>query len=248
MNQSRPSGQTDLGNHPNLSIVIPVHNEEGILLSAVHDLLMRLPALSRTFELILAENGSADSTVAIAEDLASKHREVVTFSVGEPNYGLALRQGIERASGEYVICDEVDICDVNFYWRAVELLEKGEADLVVGSKAMAGSNDKRPFGRRAATYVINRMLRFMLDFEGTDTHGLKAFRREALLGTVHECVVDKDLFASELVIRAGRGETRVVEIPVNIVEKRPPSVDLVRRVPAVIMGLGRLYTAIQKGR
>ena len=232
---------------PEISIVIPVHNEEGILLSAVHDLLMRMPALGRSYELILAENGSVDRTAIIAAELAAKYEPVTTFSIGEPNYGLALRQGIERAVGMYVLCDEVDICDVNFYWRAIELLERGEADLVVGSKAMPGAKDKRPLSRKAATFVINRLLRLLVDFQGTDTHGLKAFRREKLLWAVQACVVDRDLFASEFVIRAGRGETKVMEIPINIVEKRPPSVDLLRRVPAVIKGLGRLVMAIRWG-
>ncbi|MCP4674909.1 MAG: glycosyltransferase family 2 protein [Deltaproteobacteria bacterium] len=232
---------------PSISIIIPIHNEEGILLSAVHDLLMRLPALDRSFELILAENGSNDRTIAIAEELSTKYPEVSTFSAPEPNYGIALRMGIERARGKYVLCDEVDICDVNFYWRALELLEKDEADMVVGSKAMPGSNDKRPLGRRMATSVMNGLLKMLLDFQGTDTHGLKAFNREKLLWAVQACVVDRDVFASELVIRAGRGETRVTEIPVNIVEKRPPSVDLVRRVPAVLKGLGRLFLAIRFG-
>ena len=48
------------------------------------------------------------------------------------------------------------------------------------------------------------MLRVALDFRGTDTHGLKAFHRETLLPVVEACVIDRDLFASELVIRAGR--------------------------------------------
>jgi len=232
---------------PVISIIIPIHNEEGILLSAVHDLLMRLPALDKSFELILAENGSTDRTATIVEGLSKKHAEVSTFSYFEPNYGAALRQGIERASGTYVICDEVDICDVNFYWRALELLESDSADMVVGSKAMPGSNDKRPLGRKAGTFVINHLLKALLDFKGTDTHGLKAFKRNKLLWAVEACVVDRDLFASELVIRADRGETKVMEIPVNIVEKRPPSVDLVRRVPAVLKGLGRLVVAIRLG-
>jgi hypothetical protein len=61
--------------------------------------------------------------------------------------------------------------------------------------------------------------------------------------------VDKDLFASEFVIRAGRlSDIKVVEIPVEIIEKRPPSIDLVRRVPAVLKGLGRLFVAIRFGR
>ncbi len=229
------------------SIVIPIHNEEGILRSSVHDLLMRLPTLERSFELILAENGSVDKTPTIAEELSQKYPEVSTFSYFEPNYGAALRKGIVSAKGKYVMCDEVDICDVDFYRRALAVLEADEADMVVGSKAMAGSNDNRPIHRRAGTYTINKLLKLLLGFEGTDTHGLKAFNRKALLGAVDECVVDRDLFASELVIRAGRGETKVTEIPVDITEKRPPSIDLVRRVPAVIKGLSRLVLAIRLG-
>jgi glycosyltransferase involved in cell wall biosynthesis len=233
--------------NPEISVVIPIHNEEGILSAAVHDLLAKLPRLGRPFEIILAENGSADATIELATALAAEHAEVVTFSAPAPDYGLALREGIERARGAFVMCDEIDICDVGFYERALALLDGGRADLVVGSKVMHGAFDRRPFGRRAATHVINGLLRLLLGFKGTDTHGLKAFRRDALLAVVHSCIVNRDLFASELVIRAERGGVRVVEIPVTIVEKRPPSIDLVRRVPQVLKGLGRLVAAIRLG-
>lgn len=231
-----------------LSIIIPIHNEEGILTSAVNDLLVRLPVLNRTFEIILAENGSRDDTVKIAESLSEEHEEVSTFSADQPNYGLALRQGISLAKGQFVMCDEIDICDVDFYGRALELLDAGDADLVVGSKAMKGAHDKRPASRRAATAVINGLLRLILDFKGTDTHGLKAFRRTLLTPIAEACVVDRDLFASEFVIRAGREGVHVVEIPVTIVEKRVPSIDLARRVPAVLKGLARLFVAIRLGK
>jgi glycosyltransferase involved in cell wall biosynthesis len=233
--------------NPEISIVIPIHNEEGILSAAVHDLLAKMPRLGRTFEIILAENGSADGTIEAATSLSEEHPEVTTFSAPAPDYGLALREGIERARGRYVMCDEIDICDVGFYTRALELLDGGRADLVVGSKVMAGAFDRRPFSRRAATHVINGLLRILLGFKGTDTHGLKAFRREALLDVARRCIVNRDLFASELVIRAERGGVRVAEIPITIVEKRPPSIDLVRRVPAVIKGLARLVAAIRLG-
>ena len=62
---------------------------------------------------------------------------------------------------------------------------------------MRGSRDRRPFTRRAATKVLNRMLWVTTGFEGTDTHGLKAFRRDTLLHTVGKCVVDRDLFARD---------------------------------------------------
>ena len=74
---------------------------------------------------------------------------------------------------------------------------------------------------------------------------MKAFRRAALLDTVQRCVVDKDLFASELVIRAERYNVRVMEIPIQIVEKRPPSIHLFRRVPNVLKNLARLVYVIR---
>jgi len=232
---------------PHLSIVIPVYNEEGILVSAVHDLMARLPALGRTFELIIAENGSTDRTVEIAAELSERYPQVSSFSASAPDYGLALRQGIERARGTFVVCDEIDICDVDFHRRALDILEAGSADMVVGSKAMKGADDRRPAGRRVATLVMNGLLRVFLGFRGTDTHGLKAFRKEAIEEVARSCLVNRDLFASELVIRAQRTGVGIVEIPVRITEKRPPSIDLVRRVPAVLKGMARLVAAIRLG-
>ena len=81
------------------------------------------------------------------------------LSLGEPNYGLAMKQGILEARGTFVICDEIDLLDTEFYARALALLERSDTELVVGSKAMVGSNDQRPLFRRAATRVYNGMLR-----------------------------------------------------------------------------------------
>src|SRR5690242_21668370 len=89
---------------PRLSIVIPIFNEEGILHSAVVDLVSRLSELRWSYEILLSENGSTDRTVAIAEELASKFPEVQIHSLGAPNYGKAMRQGILRARGEFVVC------------------------------------------------------------------------------------------------------------------------------------------------
>lgn len=230
---------------PDVSIVIPIYNEEAILRDAVAGLLDRLAGVDYSFEIILAENGSKDATVAIANELHERHPMVSTFSASEPDYGLALRQGIDRARGTYVFCDEIDLCDTEFYARALPLLRSGEADFVVGSKAMKGANDERPLFRRLGTYVINGMLRVALDFRGTDTHGLKAFRREPVLPIARSCVVNRDLFASELVIRSHRAGLSVVEIPVRVLEKRPPSVGLARRVPAVLKNLSQLVWAIR---
>lgn len=230
---------------PDISIVIPIYNEEGILREAVTELDAALSEFSYSYEIILAENGSSDNTVELAETLASEFETVRTFSLGEPNYGKAMRRGILEARGTWVLCDEIDLCDSDFHARAMELLAHGDADMVVGSKVMKGAHDERPPFRRLATRVINGMLRVSLDFRGTDTHGLKAFHRETLTPIVHQCVIDRDLFASEFVIRAGRAGLRVVEIPIRVAEKRRPAINLVKRVPDVLKGLARLTYAIR---
>jgi glycosyltransferase involved in cell wall biosynthesis len=230
---------------PDLSIVIPVYNEEGILHASVIDLMARLDELPWSYEILLAENGSRDRTVAIGEELSQKHPQVSIHSLGAPDYGLALKEGIKRARGTFVMCDEIDLCDTDFYQRAIALLEPDQADLVVGSKAMPGAEDRRPMFRRGATLVINGMLRALVGFHGTDTHGLKAFRRDRLLDTVEHCQLTRDLFASEFVIRAEREGKRVQEIPIRIVEKRPPSINLFKRVPKVLKDITRLTYMIR---
>jgi glycosyltransferase involved in cell wall biosynthesis len=232
---------------PKLTIIIPVHNEQDILVTSVTELMSDISRWREglSYELILAENGSEDSTLSLAQELGRKHENVRVLSLGQPNYGAALRQAILMARGEWIICDEIDLCDVGFYRRAIELLEEDRADLVVGSKAMPGARDQRPLPRKVATRVINGMLKLLVGFSGTDTHGLKAFRRDRLLEAARRSVVDKDLFASEFVIRAEKMGVRVMEIPVEVAEKRRPSVDLVRRVPNVLKNLATLFYVLR---
>lgn len=234
---------------PELSVVIPVYNESSIVQSAAEELCAALEAQGADFELILAENGSKDSTATIVDALSQRMPRVRALHVGEPNYGKALREGIRAARGTFVLCDEIDLCDVGFYDRALPHLRSGEAELVVGSKAARGARDQRPLLRRAGTKVINGILRLSVGFTGTDTHGLKAFRRERLLEVVDACLVDRDMFASEFVIRAGRMGRKVREIPVVVQEKRRPTINLMRRVPNVLKNVARLvyYIRIRGG-
>jgi glycosyltransferase involved in cell wall biosynthesis len=233
---------------PDVSIVIPIYNEEGILSASVADLTEKLsnsPVWDYSYELILTENGSNDATVEVARSLMERHPELRLMHTEEPDYGLALRRGIHAARGTYVIGDEIDLCDTDFYHEAMELLSDGSHDLVVGSKALRASSDKRPLYRRLATKVLNGLFRVFLGFRGTDTHGLKAFRREALLPVVDACLVNKDLFASEFVIRAERMGIEMTEIPLTVVEKRKPSTNLFARVPNVLKNLARLVWHIR---
>jgi glycosyltransferase involved in cell wall biosynthesis len=230
---------------PWLSVVIPVYDEEGIVASACLELMGELDRRGWDYELLLSENGSRDRTPAILAELSRAHPRLRSVHSGEPNYGLALRRGILEARGRLVVADEIDLCDPGFYDRALPILEREEADMVVGSKRARGSVDGRPAFRRIATWVHNTVLRVALGFRGTDTHGVKAFVRERIAPVAGRCVVDRDVFASELVLRAGLEGKRVVEIPVELHEKRPPTIGLLRRVPDVLRQVTRLFWVLR---
>jgi glycosyltransferase involved in cell wall biosynthesis len=228
-----------------VSFVIPVYNEEAILHAAVVDLCERLEPHGLRYEIILAENGSRDGTAEVAHRLSARHPEVRLEQSLTPNYGKALQRGILSARGRYVICEEIDLCDVDFHLQALQLLRADQADFVIGSKLIGGARDERPVLRHAASQLYTGVLRLLFDFPGTDTHGLKAFRRELVLPLVEACQVDRDVFASELVLRAYQSRVRVVEIPVRVLEKRPPSINLLRRVPGVLKNLWQLTWALR---
>lgn len=230
---------------PFLSIVIPVYNEELILPGSIEQLIVKMQRFDFPYEIIITENGSTDDTVEIAGDLEKRHPFVRLLRHHEPNYGAALRHGILEAKGKLVVCDEIDLCDVSFYERAIPMLKNGQADMVVGSKALAESRDNRPIMRRTATKVLNGLLRYGTGFKGTDTHGLKAFVRERLSGVAEKCILEKDLFASEFVIRSEREGYGVIEIPLLVREMRAPSINLYRRVPKAFKDLTRLIYLIR---
>jgi len=231
-------------NAPEISIVIPVYDEAAIVREATRELRRKLDALGWEYEIVLAENGSRDGTQDLLREIAREDPRVRWFHEERPDYGRALKRGILEARGRVIICDEIDLCDVGFYQRALPIIAEG-ADLVVGSKAMRGADDARPWIRRMATRLITLLLRLTTGFRGTDTHGLKAFVRARLVPVVRACTVERDLFASELVIRAQRAGREVREIPIALREKRPPSIQLLRRVPRVLKGLLQLAWAIR---
>ncbi len=231
---------------PQVSIVIPVFNEEALLFGAVTELIKRMEVFEFEYEIIITENGSSDATREITLKIERDYSQIRVYLTDEPNYGKALKKGIEKSKGKFVICDEIDILDINFYKSALDILFNNHADMVIGSKLHSDALDRRPFLRRLATIFINYfLLNIFLGFKGTDTHGLKAFNKERLMPIVHRCVADKDLFVSELVIRAEREKFNVVEIPVEIVEMRKSRINLFKRVPNVIKNLTKLVWVIR---
>jgi hypothetical protein len=93
------------------------------------------------------------------------------------------------------------------------------------------------------TWGFNVFLRIVFKFTGTDTHGIKAFRSDPVRPLVEACKTDRDVFTTELVIRMERADLRMCEIPLEITERRPAPVNILRRVPGTLRNLWRLWKA-----
>ena len=152
------------------------------------------------------------------------------------------------ARGELLVCAELGAHHAHFHERALELLSRTNVDLVIGSPLLAGSTDERPMVRRMTSRLYTWLLRRLFGFRGTDTRGLKVFRRRTLLPLVKQCVTDQDVFTSELAIRAYRASLDVREMPVRHATPCPSPGNMLQRLPHVMLNLFKLTWAIRFAR
>lgn len=224
-----------------VSVVIPAYNEAGLLAETLDEIVHGLRARRSSFEVIVVENGSTDGTRALAHDLATASPEVSVRVLPRPDYGEALRTGILAAAGTQVVIFDVDYYDLDFLDRALVALDAPERPaVVVGSKRAPGTRDDRSASRRLITAAFANTLRLGFGLQVSDTHGMKALDRVAVAPIARRCRNGRDLFDTELILRADRAGLTVTELSVTVVERRPSRTPIARRAARTILGLARL--------
>jgi glycosyltransferase involved in cell wall biosynthesis len=220
---------------PIVSIVMPVFNEEFLLPEAIPQLYEALISQEISCEILICENGSTDSTLTEACELADKFDRINVLTSNKADYGAAIRSGILAAKAPYVFVFDIDYYDVGFLERALTLLKR--YDIVIASKLAPGADDKRSALRRMITRGFSLTIKTLFNTSISETHGMKAFRREAVEPVMKRTRSGKDLFDTELIIRAERAGLRITEIPVTVEEKRPTRSSILKRIPRTITGL-----------
>ena len=120
---------------PGLSVFFPAYNDSGTIASLVISARQTAAGLTDDFEVIVVNDGSADSTAQIIDELARTYPEVkVVHHPRNRGYGAALRSGFAAATRELVFYTDGDAqydpSEMAILWRA---LESG-VDLVNGYK------------------------------------------------------------------------------------------------------------------
>lgn len=165
-----------------LSVVIPAFNEEGSIAATVRAITDRLKRDEIDYEIVVVNDNSTDGTAAVLDELTRDERVVPLLSPYEGGFGLAVRAGLERYTGDcvaIVMADSSDSPDdlVRYY----ELLEEGH-DCAFGSRFIAGSQvHDYPRLKLRINRFVNSMINvvFRLGYNDT-TNAFKAYRREVI--------------------------------------------------------------------
>jgi glycosyltransferase involved in cell wall biosynthesis len=229
---------------PQVSVVMPAHNEEHFVGPAVREVAAGLTGRGLSFEILVVENGSSDDTATVAKALTTEVSQLRPLSFPAPDYGRSLRAGFLAAEGDIVVNFDVDYFDLDFLDQALAALADPDVSIVIGTKRAPGSEDARPLPRRIVTAGFTTILRLGFGLRASDTHGMKALRREAVLALVEAARFGTDLFDTEVVIQAERAGLRIAEIPVRVEERRPSRTPIARRAARTLVGLARLRRSI----
>ena len=202
-----------------VSVVMPCLNEEETLGTCIQKAQNTLEELGIQGEIVIADNGSTDASVAIAERLGAR-------IVHQPlrGYGAAYLAGIAAAEGQYIVMgDSDDTYDFTDLERFITPLRDG-CDFVIGNRLkgeiLPGAMPKlhRYLGNPVLTGILNLLFRSGV----SDAHcGMRSFTREAYQQM--ELQTTGMEFASEMVIKAIKTDLKIKEIPITYYPRKGES-------------------------
>ena len=141
---------------PRLSICVPFYNEEESI-APMHDAIVgALEPLGLTFEMIFVDDGSRDSTLAIAVGIAKQDPRVRVVKFRR-NYGqtAAMAAGIEAARGDVIVTMDGDLQnDPRDIPQFLELIDQGH-DIVVGWRH---DRQDKLISRKIPSRIANRLI------------------------------------------------------------------------------------------
>jgi glycosyltransferase involved in cell wall biosynthesis len=214
---TQPSATTqsslDASEQPvDVSVVIPCLNEANSIGICVGKALDAFRSSGLRGEVVVADNGSTDGSIDIAEKLGAR-----VVNVAARGYGSALRAGIAAARGQFIIMgDADDSYDFGDVPRFVEMWRQGY-DVVMGNRFRGEiKRGAMPWHHK---YIgnpgLSRLLNLFFHAGIGDSHcGMRGFTR-----TIYDQMDLRSTgmeFASEFVIKAAQLRAKITEIPITL--------------------------------
>jgi glycosyltransferase involved in cell wall biosynthesis len=204
--------------HKGVSIVIPVYNEAGHLTVQVRKLISFMRRQGMRFEVVLGDNGSADSTVAEGKRLARQYpRTVRLVSAGKRGVGNGFVAAAAAARFDYLVEMPLDFTPgLPFIPAAARLLD--HHDIVVGSKVLGSQQRPAWLVVLSRGYITLANLLLGLGY-GDYSVGAKAYRKSKIarfLGSLD----GGSFYVTQLLYRGKAGGFKIIQIPVYCIDRR----------------------------
>ena len=228
----------------NFSIVIPIYNEEDILVESLNNITSFCERMDIDYEIIISENGSTDNTKILAREFEQSNSKIVLIESDNPNYGEALKRGFLKCNNEIIISFDIDYYSESFLKECL-LLEDKYAGLIA-SKRLSNSEDGRRLIRKLATNFFVYILKILFRTKLSDTHGMKAVRKSFVDNHINSVISTQDLFDTELLLRIEKTGNEFKEIPAKINEIRPSVSVIYKRIPRTLKSLFKLKIAFYR--
>ena len=229
---------------PSVDVVVPVHNEQGVLPATIrrlHDYLSAALPLVR-WRIVIADNASTDETLRIAMALAEDLPDVQLLALTQKGRGRALRAAWERSEADVVCYMDADLStDLRALPPLLAPLLSGHSDVAIGTRLASGSRVVRGRKREFISRGYNRLLHTVLGARFSDAQcGFKAVRADAARRLLPAVRDEGWFFDTELLVVAQREGMRIHEVPVDWVDDPDSRVDIVRTALEDLHGVARL--------
>lgn len=200
-----------------LSIIVPVFNEERRL-SRCLDSLLKFSQVQGSVELIVAEDGSTDGTLKIAEEYASRNSKLrVMHSPIRLGKGGGIWNGIKMSNGELVMFMDVDLStSPDQILSLIDAINQG-ADLAIGSRALPESRltKGRALSRSLLSSGFNLLFRVLFRLDIRDTQcGFKMMKRRVAEDLAQLVKTNGFAFDVDLIVKAHDRGYKIVEVPI----------------------------------
>jgi glycosyltransferase involved in cell wall biosynthesis len=227
-----------------VDIVIPVYNEEHSLPRCVATLIpfCRSHLGDYDWRVVIADNGSIDGTLRVAEELVSENADYLrVVHLDEKGRGRALKRTWSESDADIRTYMDVDLStDLVHLPELVDAVRDG-SPVATGSRLRRGARTTRSAKREVISRIYNLIIRAVFWSSFSDAQcGFKAVDRRTAETLVPLVQDDNWFFDTELLILAERNGFGIADIPVSWEEDPDTRVKVISTALEDLKGLARL--------
>ena len=235
---------------PTLDIVVPVYNEAHVLPGSIERLTDHLRAnMPFSWQVTVVDNGSTDSTMQVATDLATRLEGVRVRHLDRKGRGLALRTAWSASDSPVLAYMDVDLSTgLDALLPLVAPLVTGHSDVAIGSRLAAGASVARGPKREIISRTYNLLLHTVFATHFHDAQcGFKAVRADAAAALLPQIDDDEWFFDTELLLVAEHNGLRIHEVPVDWVDDPDSRVRVAQTARRDLEGMARMAWRFVRG-